>query len=73
MLKKALPLTVQQRKVLKLVATARTNPEIAARLHISRCTVKRHVERILKKLGLKNRVAAALYADRTGAIRATPR
>ncbi len=66
MQKKATPLTVQQKRILKLVATARTNPEIAASLNISRSTVKRHMERILKKLKLRNRVEAALYAVRTG-------
>lgn len=57
-------LTVQEKRVLKLLARAQTNKEIATTLGISPSTVKRHLESILKKLGLKNRVAAAVYAVR---------
>ena len=60
------PLTVQEKKVLKLVVEAKTNKEIAAALGISPSTVKRHLENILKKLHLKNRVAAAVHAVRMG-------
>ena len=59
-------LTPQERKVLKLVAEAKTNKEIAATLGISPSTVKRHLENILKKLRLKNRVEAAVFAVRMG-------
>ncbi len=59
-----LPLTARQRQVLRLVARAQTNKEIAANLNISRATVKRHVEIILRRLRLKNRIAVALYATR---------
>jgi DNA-binding NarL/FixJ family response regulator len=55
-------LTGQEEKVLKLVAEAKTNKEIAAVLCISPATVKRHLENILRKLNLKNRVSAAVYA-----------
>lgn len=55
-------LTAQERKVLKLVANGKTNKEIAAELCISPATAKRHLENILKKLQLKNRVTAAVYA-----------
>jgi two-component system NarL family response regulator len=56
------PLTAQEKKVLKLVANGETNKEIAAALYISPATVKRHLENILKKLQVKNRVTAAVYA-----------
>jgi DNA-binding NarL/FixJ family response regulator len=56
------PLTGQEEKVLKLVAQAKTNKEIAAALCISPATAKRHLENILRKLNLKNRVGAAVYA-----------
>lgn len=59
-------LTAQEKKVLKLVAKAQSNKEIAAALGISPSTVKRHLENILRKLNLKNRVAAAVYAVRMG-------
>jgi len=63
--KKAL-LTAQEKKALKLIAEAQTNKEIAAALGISPSTVKRRLENILRKLSLKNRVAAAVYAVREG-------
>lgn len=55
-------LTRRQKKVLQLVGEANTNKEIAAAMGISPATVKRHVENILRKLQLKNRIEAALYA-----------
>jgi len=64
--KDLVPLTVQEKRVLKLVAKAQTNKEIATTLRISPSTVKRHIENVLKKLHLKNRVAAAVYAVRRG-------
>ncbi len=59
-------LTAQEERVLKLVVEARTNREIATTLDISPSTVKRHVENILRKLHLKNRVEAAVFAVRNG-------
>jgi DNA-binding NarL/FixJ family response regulator len=59
-------LTDQEKKVLKLVVKAQSNKEIAATLDISPSTVKRHIENILSRLRLKNRVAAAVYAVRMG-------
>jgi len=55
-------LTAQEKNVLELVANGETNKEIAAALCISPATVKRHLENILRKLQLKNRVTAAVYA-----------
>ena len=60
----ALLLTCQEKRVLNLLAEALSNKEIAAELGISPCTVKRHLENILRKLNLKNRVDAAIYAVR---------
>lgn len=54
-------LTAAEKKVLTLVSLAYSNKEIAAVLHISPSTVKRHLENILRKLGAKNRVEAAIY------------
>ncbi len=58
------PLTGRERTVLLLVAKAQSNKEIAVSLKISPSTVKRHLENILRKLDLKNRVEAAVYALR---------
>ena len=55
------PLTIAEKRVLALVSHARTNKEIASALGISPATVKRHLENILKKLHLRNRVEAAIY------------
>jgi DNA-binding CsgD family transcriptional regulator len=54
-------LTAAEKRVIALVSRARTNKEIAAVLGISPATVKRHMENILRKLHLKNRVEAAIY------------
>ena len=59
-------LTRQEKKVLKQLVKAQTNKEIAASLEISSSKVKRHLENILKKLRLRNRVDAAVYAVRAG-------
>ena len=55
-------LTIRERRVLELVGEANTNKEIAAALGISPATAKRHIENILRKLCLKNRIEAAVYA-----------
>ena len=57
---KSLKITAAEQRVLALVAQARTNKEIALDLSISPATVKRHMEKILRKLGLRNRVEAAI-------------
>ena len=54
-------LTAAEKRVLALVSGAKTNKEIALALGISPATVKRHLENVLKKLELKNRVEAAIY------------
>jgi DNA-binding NarL/FixJ family response regulator len=54
-------LTPSEIRVLEFVSLAKTNKEIAALLNISPSTVKRHLENILRKAHLKNRVEAAIY------------
>jgi DNA-binding NarL/FixJ family response regulator len=54
-------LTTAEKRVLALVSSAKTNKEIAFALRISPATVKRHLENVLRKLELKNRVEAAIY------------
>lgn len=55
-------LTGREVEVLALVATGKTNREIAAALVISEHTVARHVQNILAKLGVSSRTAASAFA-----------
>ncbi len=55
-------LTSRQRRVLELLGHGKSNKQIAVELQISEITVKAHVSSILKKMGLNNRVQAALEA-----------
>jgi DNA-binding NarL/FixJ family response regulator len=57
-------LSPREVEVLRLIAAGRDNPDIARELVISQSTVKRHVEAILGKLGVENRVQAAVAAVR---------
>lgn len=57
-------LSPAEHRVCRLVGTGGSNADIAAELGISERTVKYHIGRSLKKLGLKNRVEVALMAQR---------
>ncbi len=57
-----LNLTPREAEVLYWVSEGKTNPEIALILGSSRRTVEKHVEHILEKLGVENRLAAGRRA-----------
>jgi len=62
------PLSPRELEVVKLIAEAYTNEQIAQALVISRKTVERHRANILEKLGMRDRVELTRYAIRRGLI-----
>jgi NarL family two-component system response regulator LiaR len=58
------PLSPREREVLQLIARGHSNRQIARELAIGEQTVKTHVSSILTKLGLQDRVQAAIFALR---------
>jgi NarL family two-component system response regulator LiaR len=59
-----LELTAREREVLALLATGRSNKQIAAALQLREATVKGYVSAILLKLDVEDRTQAALLAAR---------
>lgn len=60
------PLTEREQEVLRLLATGLSNRDIASVLFVAESTVKTHVEHIIGKLGVSDRVQAAVWAARHG-------
>lgn len=62
-------LTAREREVLGLVVEGFANKQIARRMGISEKTVKGHLTNLFQRIGVADRTQAALWAERTGALR----
>ena len=62
------PLTNREREVLRLIAQGFSNGEIAESLSLTEATIKTHVNRILAKLGVRDRVQAVVFAYESGFV-----
>ena len=61
-------LTDREVEVLRLIARGRSNRAVAERLFISPKTVGRHVENLYRKIGVRSRAAAAVFAMEHGLL-----
>lgn len=52
--------------MLRLIADAKTNPEIAEALVLSTRTIERHIQNVYNKLGVHNRIEANIWAREHG-------
>jgi DNA-binding CsgD family transcriptional regulator len=62
-------LTDREREVLARVAAGMSNDEIAAALFMSPLTAKTHVNRMMAKLGARDRAQLVVIAYETGLVR----
>ena len=56
-------LSARQAEVLRLIVAGNSNKEIARRLGLSEHTVKIHASALYRAIGVRNRVAAAVFAE----------
>lgn len=59
-------LTPRERDILQGICDGLSNPQVAARLHLSPATVKAYVSRLLEKFGVESRVGLVIAAHQTG-------
>ncbi|MFI7501526.1 response regulator [Streptomyces sp. NPDC049687] len=65
-------LSDREREVLIAIGQGWTNTEIAERLVLTESTVKKHVGRVLAKIGARDRIQAVIMAYDIGLVRAKP-
>lgn len=65
-------LTPREREIVRLVAHGLRNAEVGRRLFISEVTVKTHLNNVLRKLGIRDRVELTRYALRMGLVGLDP-
>lgn len=65
-------LTAREREVMALAAGGLSNDEIAAELHLSRHTVRTHIQRAMIKLQARDRAQLVVIAYQTGLVRQAP-
>jgi DNA-binding NarL/FixJ family response regulator len=56
------PLTHREKEVLKMLVTGLSNKEIGAPLGIEERTVKAHIAKMMRKVGVQNRIALSVHA-----------
>ncbi len=61
-------LTERETEILRLLATGKSNSELAAKLFLGEGTIKTHVSNVLTKLGLRDRMQAVIFAYESGLI-----
>jgi DNA-binding NarL/FixJ family response regulator len=65
--------TARETEVLKLLVAARSNREIARTLGIEERTVKAHVAKLMRKVGVENRIALSIYAVTNSIVAPNPK
>lgn len=61
-------LTERETEILQLLATGKSNSELASHLFVGEGTVKTHISNVLTKLGLRDRMQAVIFAYESGLI-----
>jgi len=56
------PLTFREKQIVHLVSQAKLNKEIAFELHLSEGTIKEYLNKVYRKLGVKNRTELAVWS-----------
>jgi DNA-binding NarL/FixJ family response regulator len=68
----AVHFTAREKEVLRLLISARSNREIAKNLGIEERTVKAHVAKLMRKVGVENRIALSIHAITNAIVTKTP-